>query len=175
MAISSVMLVFLILGIGIFLPAKWQVQRSITVNASPESIYPLIANFKQGWSQWSTFDSEDPTTRYTYSGPEEGIGTFRSWVSKRMGTGTQKIVKADTNSGIEYLLKINNNQFKLTGVIAMQPEGNATKVTWTDSGDVGNNLLNRYFVLLIKWSVGKSFESSLAKLKLKAEAVAVKP
>jgi hypothetical protein len=154
---------------GLVLPAKWKVERSIVVNASPQRIYPLIANFKTGWPRWSAFDFMDPKIQYRYSGPSQGTGASRYWVSKQ-GNGTQRIVKSDPDSGIQFELEMERNKFHITGRIALQPAGRATKVTWTDSGVVGKNPLYRWMAISMDLLMGKKFERSLAALKKNAEA-----
>ena len=161
-----------ILLVGFLLPSKWSVQRSIVINAPSSAIYPLVANFKTGWPQWSTFDYEDPTIKYDYAGPDQGAGATRSWVSKKMGDGSQVITTADPVSGIGFQLQMAQNGFLLNGRIACEPAGNSTKVTWTDSGEVGNNLFFRYMASLMDKMMGRTFEKSLAELKEKAETTA---
>lgn len=165
-------LALVLLVVGFLLPRRWQVQRSIVIHAPSAAIYPLVANMKTGWPQWSAFDLEDPDIRYTYSGPDERVGALRNWTSKRMGDGTQKVVKADPATGVEFRLEMQANGFVLTGNIAFEPAGTGTQVTWTDSGEVGYNPVQRYFVAFLDRMMGGTFEKSLATLKQKAEASA---
>ncbi len=102
---ASVLIISFIL-IDFLLPTQWKVERSIVINAWAQNVYPLVANFKSGWPQWSAFDFEDPSIQYSYPGPEEGVGATRSWVSKKMGNGTQKTIGADPASGITYQLQM---------------------------------------------------------------------
>lgn len=169
-AIGFIVFTILFLGIGLLLPSQWKVERSTVVNAAPEKIYPYVANFKIGWPQWSAFDEEDPTLQYHYTGPEVGAGATRSWASKKRGDGWQKIEKADVATGITFTLDMPGNSFHMLGVIAFQPEGKLTKVTWTDSGEAGMNPLSRYMMLFMDKMMGKTFEKSLAKLKQLAES-----
>jgi hypothetical protein len=155
----------LALGVGTVLPSKWQVERSLTIHAPPVAIYPLIANFKTGWPQWSIFDIEDPDIKYTYSGPEEEMGTVRSWTSQKMGHGIQKIISADPQNGIQFLLIMPQNNFVIKGQLRMEPVGDSTKVTWTDSGDVGANFRQKYMVFFMDRMMGPTFEASLSKLQ----------
>lgn len=170
--IIVVVLIVAFILVGFLLPSKWSVQRSTVINAPSTAIYPLVANFKTGWPQWSTFDYEDPTIQYNYAGPVQGVGATRSWLSKKMGDGSQVITAADPASGVGFQLQMAQNGFLLNGRIAFEPAGNSTKVTWTDSGEVGNNLLFRYMVSLMDKMMGPTFEKSLAELKQKAEATA---
>lgn len=172
--IGTVSVIVLFLVIGFFLPSKWTVERSVMIEAPPESIYPLVANLKEGWAQWSDFDYQDPDIKYSYTGPEIGVGASRSWVSPKMGNGTQTITKADPTTGVEFDF-VMDNQFFVVGEMKFVPEGTSTKVTWKDSGDVGYNPLMRYMVLFMDKMMGPSFEKSLQTLKQKSEATPQSP
>lgn len=167
--IALVTVLVVLVVVGALLPAQWKVQRAIVVQAPPAAIYPLVANLKSGWPQWSAFDSEDPAIQYTTSGPAEGVGAARSWVSKKMGDGSQKILKADPAGGVEFELEMANG-FRMTGTLVFERSGAGTKVTWTDSGDVGANPLYRYLAAVMDPMLGGTFERSLARLKAQAEA-----
>ena len=62
--LGAVALAVVLLAIAYLLPRKWQVQRSIAIHAPPAAIYPLVANMKTGWPQWSAFDFADPDIRF---------------------------------------------------------------------------------------------------------------
>lgn len=167
-----VVLFGLLLGVSFMLPSEWRVERSIVIHAPTTAIYPLIANFKKGWPQWSAFDFEDPSIVYSYSGPDEGIGSTRTWVSKNMGNGSQTILNASIHSGIEFELTMIQPPVSLVGKIAMETlTDNTTKVTWEDKGTApSGSPLRRYFGLFADKMLGKVFERSLETLKQKVEA-----
>jgi hypothetical protein len=168
-AVVVAALVLLVL-IGFILPSKWKVERSIVIGAPTTVIYSFVANMKTGWAQWSEFDYEDKTIQYTYSGAEEGAGAERSWTSKSMGNGHQKITKADPSYGVDFDLSMDNG-FSMKGQIHFEAMPNAfTKVTWIDEGDVGGNPFSRYMGLMMNKMMGGTFERSLATLKQKAES-----
>jgi len=161
-------IVALLIVIGFLLPSKWQVERSIDISAPPERILPLISNLKLGWPQWSAFDNEDPTIEYAFPGLVEGVGAERTWKSKKMGDGFQKILKADA-AGIESDLNMPATSFLIHIKFKFEPTENGTKVIWTDYGDVGMHLVSRYFILTIESMLAPKFEQSLQKLKALAE------
>ena len=62
--------VVLILAAG--KPDTFQVTRSIKIDAAPERIYPLIADFR-AWSAWSPWENLDPAmTRSFFSASTMG-------------------------------------------------------------------------------------------------------
>src|SRR5262245_45281616 len=89
-------------AIGFLLPRRVHVERSMSVNAAPGAIYPLVANFKDGWSQWNPFQEDMKPEELAYAGPSEGVGATQSWDTKDQGDGKMTITKADPARGIEY-------------------------------------------------------------------------
>ena len=156
-----------------FLPAQWTVTRSVVIEAPGEAILPLVSDFKSGWDQWSTFDHEDPGIVYSYSGPQAGAGASRSWVSKQMGNGEQKIVSADPKNGVQFTLLMTDYNVNLDGQIRFEPADKGTKVTWTDQGKLGHNPMQRVMGLMMDSMMGKTFEASLGNLKTLVERAQV--
>jgi hypothetical protein len=56
-----------------------------------------------------------------------------------------------------------------TGALTLTPEGNATRISWTNEGDVGNNPMMRWFVPFMDKMMGPDFDGGLANLKAMAE------
>jgi hypothetical protein len=167
--LTPIVLGLSILLIGFVLPSRWQVSRSIIINKPPQAIFGYVANFGLGWPQWSAFDNEDPTIKYTYSGPGQGVGSSRSWVSEKMGNGSQTITSANPTTGVTFELKMENSKFTIVGNIAFEPAPTGTKVTWTDKGDAGNNIFFKYMGLMMDKMMGNTFERSLEKLKARLD------
>jgi|SRR5579871_115104 len=152
---------------GMIIPAKWQVSESITMSSPKEVVYQQIANLPN-WQNWSPWTKEkDSTQVYTYEGPESGVGAKWLWTSEKMGQGYLEIKKADPEAGIGYELFIdmNNSRSTINGAMNFAAEGDALKVSWTDEGDSGNNLVKRWFSLFIKGMVAGEMRSGLEKLK----------
>lgn len=152
---------------GFFIPDEWTVSRSITIHASPDEIYPYVSNFAewQKWSPWST--SKNANLKYTYEGPDAGVGAKQRWISEKMGTGWMKITSADPHTGIAYDLFIDmgSSHSMLHGDIAFSQDKQETKVTWTDSGKSEKGYIKRWMSLIIKPMLGKDLDQGLAELK----------
>ncbi len=167
---ALVLIVAALVGISFLLPSEWKVERSITINASPEKMYSLVANFNTGWPQWSAFDAAYPDTVYTSAGAEEGLGATRSWTSPSMGDGSQTIVKADPKEGIEFDLTMLNYGTTLRGQILFTPVEGGTFVRWVDVGQTGNNPIARWMSLFMDRMIGPMLEQSLQNLKNLSES-----
>jgi hypothetical protein len=154
-------------------PNTFRVQRSLTIHASPEKIFPLIDDFHK-WSGWAPQDKEDPSMRRTYSGPEFGTGAVSDWDSTgNAGRGRMSIIESAPPSRVAVKVDFvkpfaahNLNEFVLETI---SEPGPATKVTWTMQGS------NLYVMKLMSTFMnmdrvmGKHFETGLNNLKKTAE------
>jgi len=170
--ITVAALVGLFIVIGLFLPNTWEVQKSVTMAASKENIYEHVANLAK-WLEWSPWnDTKDTSLKYTYEGPEIGAGAQQNWTSDKMGTGWLKITEANPEKGINYDLFIDMGRFQsnLHGEMAFETVDGQTKVTWTDRGENGGNIIRKWMALSMGSMLGKDMEEGLNKLKQIVEA-----
>lgn len=157
-----------VVGIGLFIPSGFSVQRSIEIDARPRKVYDLIVEPKK-WRDWSVWTQRDPDMRITYSGPPFGMGAKWAWVSRSEGTGSMEFTRVEPDRAVEYQIVFADFNMRSTGALRLEPAGSATRVTWTNSGDVGSNPLKHYLTLMMDRMVGRDFEAGLANLKALAE------
>src|SRR4051812_8468541 len=122
-----------------------------------------------GWGEWSMWNRRDPSMAMTFFGPESGAGAGWSWDSKTEGKGRMTFLTADPARGFTYELYFPDFDSTSTGEIRFEPQGNATRLTWTNAGNVGRNPLMHYLAPLMDHMVGPDFEAGLANLKVMAE------
>jgi uncharacterized protein YndB with AHSA1/START domain len=161
-------LVVLLLIIGFLLPSKYSTQRSVTINAPAEKIFPLIASNNE-WKRWTVWNQRDPNMVITYSGPGQGPGAKWAWKSKTEGNGSMEFTAVEPNTRLAYSLQM-EDMSPAPGEITLAPSGAGTKVTWLMNGDAGMNPLFRWFGLFVDRLVGPDFEAGLMNLKKLAEA-----
>jgi uncharacterized protein YndB with AHSA1/START domain len=152
---------------GFLLPSNFKAERSVTINAPAEKIYPLLVSVKE-WKRWTVWNQRDPKMQITYSGPESGSGAKWSWKSKSEGNGAMEFTAAETNKRLAYALTF-DDMAPSTGELLLAAAGNNTKVTWTMTGDSGMNPVARWFGYFIDKLVGPDFEAGLVNLKKLAE------
>ncbi len=167
LAAVGALVLLLLLG-GLFMPSAFSVQRSAVINAPPKKIYDLVVEPKK-WMQWSVWAKRDPGMKVTYSGPPFGMGARWSWVSKSEGTGSMEFTRVEPDRAVEYALSFPDYGMRSSGALRLEPSGDATKITWTNSGDVGGNPLKHYLAAMMDRMVGPDFEAGLANLKTLAE------
>lgn len=157
-----------IVAAGFFIPSTFAVQRSADINAAPRKVYDLIVEPKK-WADWSVWTRRDPNMHITYSGPPFGMGAKWAWVSKTEGNGSMEFTRVEPDRAVEYALFFPEYNMRSTGALRLEPAGNGTRITWTNSGDVGGNPLKHYLALMMDRLVGPDFEAGLANLKILAE------
>jgi Polyketide cyclase / dehydrase and lipid transport len=150
-------------------PDRFEVQRSTSIRASAERIFPFINDLRT-FNTWNPFDKKDPNVKGTYSGPESGKGAAYAFESSQAGTGRIEIADTAPPSRVTMKLSMtkplaadNRVQFIL------QPQGDTTHVTWAMDGDVP--FVGKLIHLFVDMDrmVGQEFAAGLAELKVKAE------
>ena len=71
-----------LLGVAASRPDQFRVERSATIQASPERIFPLINDFHR-WQAWSPYERKDPAMGRSYEGPKTGEGAVYGWNGKQ--------------------------------------------------------------------------------------------
>lgn len=163
-------LVALLLAIGLFLPTSVHVERSVVTSASPATVYAIVSGFGR-FNEWSPWFDLDPHTRYTYSGPEHGVGARMAWTSDKpeVGAGSQEIIAVEPGRSVTTQLDF-GPQGQATARIEAVPEGSGARITWAFDTSFEGDFLGRYFGLLFDRMIGADYEKGLARLKTLAEA-----
>ncbi|HZH14234.1 MAG TPA: SRPBCC family protein [Archangium sp.] len=168
--IASATLVGLLFAIGFVLPSTFRVERSTAIQAPPEAIYAQVAHLAR-WREWAPWRAEKyPGSQWTFSGPEVGVGAVHGWSGGSLGNGTLSLTEADPKTGVAYATSVENGRYLLRGRISFAPEGQGTRVTWVDEGDIGGNPLAHYLVPFIRSRLGRYLEEGLAGLAKRVES-----
>jgi uncharacterized protein YndB with AHSA1/START domain len=174
--IAFVVVLLLVVVVGAVLayaatkPDVFHVQRSASVKAPPDKIFPLINDFRS-WASWSPYEHKDPAMKKTYSGAATGKGAIYEWDGdKNVGSGRIEI--ADTTPPSRLAIKLDmikpfaaSNRVEFT----LQPQGDTTNVTWTMNGHTPYLAKIMHVFLDMDRMVGQDFETGLANLKALAE------
>jgi uncharacterized protein YndB with AHSA1/START domain len=165
---SLLAVIVLIIAIAYLLPNQYGLSRSITINASADKIFPLIAAPKE-WKKWSVWNQRDPAMQMTYSGAEVGNGAAWEWQSQSQGNGGMKFNNVVENQQVGYELHFEGMGQPSTGAITLVAEGNATKITWSMQGTSEGSFMTKLFAPFMDKLVGPDFEAGLKNLKALVE------
>jgi hypothetical protein len=153
-------------------PDYFTIERQISINAPAAQILPWISNLKN-MNQWNPWAGQDPKSKISYEGPEEGPGAVYTWAGGKMGEGRFTIldVKAnEVNCRLEMIKPVKADN-KVTYSLR---EGNGTTVVvWSMGGPNGFiHKLMHTFMNMDKM-VGGEFDQGLASMKEKVEAARI--
>ena len=153
-------------------PDAFRVERSASIKAPPEAIFPLINDLHR-FNAWNPYERMDPQIKGSYSGAPAGAGAAYAWESGKVGTGRMEIVDVAPPSKIvmklDFLKPFEGHN---TAEFSLVPQAGATTVTWAMYGRASfvSKLMGLFFSM--DAMIGKSFESGLANLK---SAIEVSP
>jgi carbon monoxide dehydrogenase subunit G len=151
-------------------PDTFRVQRSVSIQAPPERIFPFIDDFHR-WTAWSPYEKMDPGMKRTFSGTASGLGATYAWEGTgKVGAGRMKIAESSPPSKVTIDLHfIKPFEGDTTAMFTLEPKGGSTNVTWAMDGR--NTYIMKVVHVFIdpEKMVGKDFEQGLANLKVAAE------
>jgi uncharacterized protein YndB with AHSA1/START domain len=151
-------------------PDTFRVQRTATIKAPPDKIFPLINEFRN-WSEWSPYEKKDPAMKRTMGATTSGKGATYAWDGdKNVGEGHMEIV--EVAPPLKVVIKLDFlRPFEAhnTAEFTLAPKGETTDVTWAIHGP--NLFVGKVMGLFINMDrmIGRDFETGLANLKSIAE------
>lgn len=167
-AIGAAVILVLVL-VAFALPGSYTVSRATVVKASSGSVFEPISDLST-WPEWTAWNkTRYPDMEVSFEGQPAQVGAAYRWEGKSSGKGRLVLTGVDPEQGVDYELDFDDGQFLCTGSIKFVPEGDDLRVTWTMSGSLGWNPINRYFGLFMDGMMGPDFESGLKQLKIRAE------
>lgn len=161
--IGIVLLIAVVLLIATTKPAEFRVERSLVVNAPADSIRAFISDFHR-WTLWSPYEAMEPNMKRSYDGPSSGTGAVYSWVGEKVGTGRMEILGVNSAKVVIKLDFTSPFEAHNTAEFLLEPQGDATRVTWAMSGP--NNFVSKVMGVFFSMDamVGKDFETGLKNL-----------
>ena len=164
-ALALAGLALLLVVIGVLLPRKVHVQRSIDIAAPPANVFAVLNNLHV-FDKWSPWAAIDPDTRYQYSGPWTGRGASVQWRSSnpKVGDGSETITVSEPDKHIGLQLRFGAGR-TADSSFDLSPAAKGTYVTWNFDADFGWNLPARYTGLWFDRLIGSAYESGLKNLQ----------
>lgn len=115
----------------------YQVDESIEIDASPDRVYDVVADFGT-WTKWSPWLCAEPTAQVDVTGPPATIGSCYSWVGEVVGHGEIEHVQLSPNKSIQDEIRF-FKPFKSKATVGFEVEplhDNKSKITWSMNGNL---------------------------------------
>ena len=165
-------IVVLVAGLLLFAatrPDSFSVERRIVIQATPQKIQPLIADFHL-WAEWSPWEKLDPAMKRTFGGQAAGAGATYAWQgNKDVGSGRMEIKSAAPDKVSIQLDFIEPFEGHNTAEFMLAPRDGGTEVRWVMFGPA--TFVTKLMGVFVSMDsmIGKDFEKGLAQLKTAAE------
>ena len=151
-------------------PDTFRVQRTVSINAPPDKIFPLLNDY-HNWPSWSPYEKMDPAMKRTYSGPASGKGSVYDWEgNSNIGKGRMEILESTPPSKLSIKLDF-MKPFEAHNIadFTLEPKGDRTDVTWAMHGPLPYTAKVMHTFFNMDKMAGGQFEEGLANLKSAAE------
>lgn len=168
-------IVFVLVGVTVIfyggaymLPGEARVERSAVIAAPPEKVYAIAAELRRV-PEWSPWVETDPSTHFTFEGPQQGAGQVMRWASNNpmVGSGTMTVTEA-----LPFVRLATTSDYTgfgtSTATMSFAPEGAGTRVTWEFRSRLPG-VIDRWAGLGMDKTIGAEFDAALGRLKALAE------
>lgn len=164
--LALVVLIAALLGYATTKPDSFRVERSTSIKAPSEKIFPYIDDFHR-WTAWSPYEKMDLAMKRTLSGAPNGKGAAYEWEgNNQVGQGRMEILESTPSSKIRIQLTfIKPMEGHDIAEFMLEPQGNSTKVTWAMQGPMPFVAKVMSIFCSMDQMIGKDFETGLANLK----------
>lgn len=169
--IAIVAIVLMFVAIVAMQPSTFRIVRTATIAAPPAAVFAQVNDLHK-WEAWSPWAKLDPAMKITYEGAPAGTGAIHTWSGNRdVGEGRLTITDSRPSDLIRMRLEM-LKPFAATNTVefSFNPEGNATVVTWSMTGESNFIAKAIHLFMNVDKMVGGDFEKGLAQLKTVAEA-----
>lgn len=145
------------------------VERSITIAAPPDRIWPLISDFQQ-WPRWAPWNQREPALEIEVSGDPGALGHSMRFLSAdgSASVGVQEIVDVALEERVETAIDFGEAGVAVA-VLEIEPVAGGSRVVWRFQDDL-EGADQRWFGLALDNLIGPDYESGLLQLKAIAEA-----
>lgn len=160
----------IVLMLALQKPVTFRVERKATIKAPADRIFEQINDLK-AWEDWSPWEKKDPEMKHRYSASSVGSGAVCEWEGNRqVGTGRMEIAQSVRPKKVTIsLLFLKPFRSRSTAELELEPEGDATVVTWRMHGPA--ILASRIMSVFVDMDemIGRDFEDGLKNLRREVE------
>jgi uncharacterized protein YndB with AHSA1/START domain len=169
--IVVVALIAVVLAVAATRPSRFHIERSASIAAPPEVVFPLINDF-HAWAQWSPYEKLDPAMTREFSGSPAGTGAAYAWSGNdEVGAGTMRITESQSPALVKIALEfLKPFQASNVATFNVQPEGAGSRVTWAMDGANPFGMKLASLFMDMDQMIGKDFEVGLVNLGALAQA-----
>jgi len=163
-------LVATLLIIAALMPKTYSIERSIIINRPTAYVMDRVSDLNY-YSQWNPWQQADKTAKHTITGMPGTPGHKYAWEGKKVGVGSLTFQNKDhkhIHFELEFL-KPWKSKAKDNWLFEPWADGNQTKVTWQNSGQLPWPIASLMGPVITK-NLHHQFEQGLNNLKKMCES-----
>ena len=142
---------------------RFHVQRSIDINATPESVFETVADYGT-WKTWSPWLCAEPDAEVTVTDDPSSVGSIYSWSGEIVGAGEIEHRQLESPRVIEDELRFTKPFRSQSRVVfKIEPAGEGAKITWHMHGSLPWFLF--WMIPQMEIFVGMDYQRGLRMLK----------
>jgi effector-binding domain-containing protein len=167
--IILIVIVVILGGMAIWmatLDGKYDVNRSVFIETTPEAAYAEVSDFKT-WPNWGPWFAKDSTMTVEFGEITQGAGATYKWTSENQGNGNMEILEAVPGKTMKTQINF-DGMGSSNGYWIFEAKDGGTQVTWGFNGEMP--FFFRFWAGGMDAGVGPDFEKGLNSLKEILEA-----
>ncbi len=134
------LLIAIVVGIYVYfrtrqMPEVFVIERSKLINASPNQLKALLADFARD-GDWNPFLLSDPELKVEMGTKTSGVGASMAWKGKKSGAGNSEILVAEAHRVERSLNMVKPIKAENLVEFTFDLEGDDTRLTWRMSGQM---------------------------------------
>ncbi|MFK7818026.1 MAG: SRPBCC family protein, partial [Planctomycetaceae bacterium] len=142
---------------------KFNVSRSIQINASRKKVFDAVADFGT-WTAWSPWLCAEPGAKVTVSSDASSVGSLYSWNGEVVGVGEIEHKRMVPEERIEDEIRFLKPWKAVSQVtFTLSEVADGTELTWTMAGSVPWFLF--FMKPMMKTMIGMDYDRGLKMLK----------
>ena len=156
--LAALLAVFLV--VGLLLPRRVEVTRSLPVPAAPEAIFPYLEDL-EAWTEWTPWGEVESEVQGHSSGP----GATRIWDDPAFGSGSLTLLEVERPVRVTYRAVLEDGGIRFEGELRVEPTESGATVIWTEAMGWGWNPLLGWTSLGLEGSQGRQLGGALVRLR----------
>lgn len=163
-------IVLAFVGISRFFNPKYEVRENIVVQKPMHEVFGYLTYLPK-WEQWSLWNTDADSTLVFFYNKQQGTKGARQYFSGDLvGKGFIEITTCIPDTAFAYRMYMREGELTASGVFSLRAiDSMQTEISWSDTGNVGNNPLKRYLIPMVTKNTAASFAQGLTRIKQQLE------
>lgn len=165
LVIAAVLAALFFLVVGLFLPSKARIQRTVELGNPTTQVYDMLNGFHRfkDWNPWAA----DEGMQLTKTGERYGVGATLEYASNTYGSGKLVLNESEFEDEPKIAFTLENDwrgtNKRMEFRLIPDAKTRAVNLVWTTRVDYGFDIIGRYAGMYLDGRIGEQMETALAR------------